>query len=370
MGVLDVPLRTFTAAFVPSEASWLFARTLTPIQYSSYVDLTAGIYTGLYGAVFDLAHVSTSFSYGLKGPFRDDSYTVPHYVQGRIRGYISKPGLDSFANWYDLPITLGTNQVRALSTVQDGQGSDGTPAASCIASSLGANNTVYTSQQVIPVLSTKYAYALTPGLGSSRLGFQFPDQALFNTNFSVLNPDVFGQNWCLMGGTAVPAPPNLANVFFSLNQVRYYDVTWDNVSVNTELTFNQNFSTRSMPTPFGWLYTELTNTVTVQGKNYTGFMILTSHDGTKWWLINIIPTDANSTQWNFAVGSARAQFLPTGEMLFHHNHFDNVVLISTSLGNLSNLFKQLPVYPPVDLPKPPADTEAQLLSYRSQSAKD
>jgi len=373
-GIVQVPIAQYITNFIPAVGGWQFGTSPWPIAYWWAKNNVTEQAVALVGSVFGpLPHKQTdfvigNFASGFSGLGASRGNCI--FTNGRIRGFYRDALNNITANTYDFPLTLGTPLTLASFTGTNYPAVVGAriPGNSFTdGSQLGALGSIYSMNDFDTLL---HDYLLTYPLGGGVVdghpfGFEFPLRGLFPTDLGMLCPDNVGQNWATVGGSGSNGRLLARCNFTAPGLLNFFTPTWDNAQLNTymQADFPSSVSTRA--TPFGWL-TVMTNNstssrpLTFQGKTYTSYMILTSFDASWWTLIEIIPQDAVSLNWQGTVGTVQACIMPSGQMLLHSTQQD--AIINTS-GLSVNFARQLPVYPPMDIPSPPPEEVVPVMPY-------
>lgn len=373
-GVIPVPIASWITTYTPIVTGWSFGLAAWPVEYGWREDAVTRRALALKGTLFDPTFKQTAFSLGdfTAGIAANKGNVI--YNKGCIQGfYVNDNGINSVANTYRYSMTPGAALTNALfsgvtygsitGALFPGQSFKG-------GSQLGANNVVYAMNDFQTlVLDYLCSWDFGGGMAYGRPsppGFEFPLRSAFPTDLGYLQADPAGNNWATVGGSGAGTKRLALCNFAGTGNLDFYELTWDNATIDGYVTALFNAS-GTRPTPFGWLTVVMNNTtsnkpVTIGGKTYTSYMILTSLDGTKWWLMNIIGQDANGANWQGNIGTASACIFPNGQMVIHHNAQDAIVLASLNVGTVAY---QLPVYPPMKIPNPPPDTEVSILPFEA-----
>lgn len=378
-GIIDVPIATWLDTYVPVNTGWSFGTSMWPVDYGWRKDPVTDAAVALKGTVFGEAIKQTSFAYGdftagIGGISAPRGNCI--YNNGRLRGFYKNDSLPvATANTFDYGITLGSNVVQPTFSGVNYPSITGAriPGNSFTdGSQLGASGIIY-SMNDVNTLVDDYLLSWANGGGvvnGNPLGFKFPLRGLFPTDLALLCPDNFGNNWATVGGSGSNGRLLCLCDFSVPGNLAFFTLTWDNATLDTYLQSDFGSANVTRATPFGWLSCTINNStasrpVTINGTLYTSYMILTSFDATKYWLLNIRGLDGNGQNWQSNIGTVQACIFPSGTMLIHSTHQDAIINASVQT---SSIFKQLPVFPPVALPSPPADTEIPLTSFREINA--
>jgi len=373
-GIIPVPIAQYITNFVPAIGGWSFGTSPWPIAYWWAKNNVTEQAVALVGSVFGpVAHKQTdfvigNFASGFSGLGASRGNVM--FTNNRIRGFYRNALNNVTANTYDFPLTLGTplnigsfsglNYPSVVGARIPGNSfTDG--------SQLGAQGSIYSMNDFDTLL---HDYLLTYPLGGGVVdghpgGFEFPLRGLFPTDLQLLAVDPFNQNWATVGGSGSGTRLLARCSFTPPGVLNFFSMTWDNAQLSTYMQSDFTSTNVTRATPFGWLSVMLNNStssrpLTHNGKTYTSYMILTSFDGTKWWLLEVFPQDAVSAAWQGTIGSAQAAILPSGQMLIHNTSQD--AIINTS-GLSVNFARQLPVYPPMDIPTPPPEEVVPIMPY-------
>lgn len=372
-GIIPVPIATYLNAFTPSHTGWSFGNSPWPVEFAWRKHATTGAALALKGTVFGGASKTTTFAMG------DFTAGVPGangnciYNQNQLKSFYANATIDNFANIYSYGLNLGTPLVAGIfsgvtiGTITGARIPGNSFTDGC---QIGAGNVIY-SMNDFDTLVTDFIMTWPGGITVTNGPMTFPLRGLFPTDLNMLVADTNGINWATVGGSGSNGRLLARCDFTGAGNLDFYTLTWDNPTLSGYLVTNFNSVNSTRPTPFGWLSVLINNgtasqPVTIDGKLYTSYMILTSFDGTKYWLLDIQGQDANGQNWQGNIGTAQAVIMPDGMMLIHQTNQDAIVLqsvISTAL------FKMLPVFPPVSLPSPPPDTELALTLFREENAK-
>lgn len=373
-GIIPVPIGTWINNYVPViGGGWSFGDSAWPIDFAFKKDAVTAQIIALKGTVFGPTVKQTTFEIGdfSKGNLATSLNCI--YNGSQILSMFPNSAPAHYPSTFAYGLQLGTNIVHGIFNGLD------YPAYNAAAfpgpgfnngSQLGANKVIYGTNDIVTLVTDKL---LSWSFGGNvAQTWDFPLRGIFPTNLGKLGVDpATNSTWATVGGSGAIA--NLCRPDFGgLGFLEFFTLTWDNPVINGYVSFDFNISNTSA-TPYGWLTTELNNgssnrSVTINGTLYTSYMILTSLDGTKWWLLNIIPTDADSAGWQGSIGTVTAKFFPNGQLVLHHNSGSKDALIFASVQE-SALFKMLPVFPPVSLPSPPPDNEGSILPFREVNAK-
>jgi hypothetical protein len=377
-GIIPVPIANYINNFIPAIAGWQFGVSPWPLAYWWAKNAVNEQAVALVGSVFGpTAHKQTDFAIGnfasgFSGLGAERGNCI--YDRGAIKGFFKNDSLPvATANTFNFGLNLGTNLSLPSFSGTNYPAITGAriPGNSFNSGSqLGALGYVYSMNDVNTLLDD---YLLTYTGGSAvangnPAGFKFPLRGLFPTDLNMLAVDPAGRNWATVGGSGSNGRLLALCDFTAPGVLSFFIPTWDNATLNGYL--QGDFSSQATrPTPFGWL-TAMTNNstsarpVTIGGKLYNSYMILTSFDCLKYWLLNIIPQDAISQTWQGTVGTVGACIMPSGQMLIHSTNQD--AIINTS-GLSQNFALQLPVYPPMNIPSPPPDEVVPILPYEANT---
>jgi hypothetical protein len=156
-------------------------------------------------------------------------------------------------------------------------------------------------------------------------------------------------NWIQNGGTVLGR--NLIQTSFDGNAIRY-NLTYQSpdgaFDMNSVLTNLSNIASMRT-TPLGWVW--LTGTVTViAGRSFNGYGVLILPDGLSYFILRIVPTDAQSVNWRS--GTPQAKMDSDGYLWFKSSTSDTQVY--ASLAALTTQ-PQITIHPPsiplIDTPR-------------------
>jgi len=373
-GVIPVPIGLWLNGYTPSNSGWLFGSSPWPIEFTGRRVTATQAFLGVKGSIFDPVNFATSFSLGTVagGTIANNINVI--YDNGQLRGFYQNANIPNTPTVFSYGITKGIPLVNPVwSGVEFGAitGSRVPGNGFKDGCQLGAGHVIYSEYDKTTLVESPLLVFNPDNSvnGSYPGGFEFPLRGAFPTDLQQLCVSPTGQNWATVGGSGSSGRVFASCDFSAPGFLGFKIATWDIPAVDAIMQ-TEIHSDKTRPTPFGWLSCigGASQPVTIGGITYTSYMILTSADGSKYWLLNILPQDAFGANWQNSIGTTNAVMFPSGQMLIHRNNVTQDAIILTSLV-LNSIFKMLPVFPPVSLPNPPPDTEIPLTLFREENAK-
>jgi hypothetical protein len=341
-GFIDITIKTLITGYVGRKPNWVFnAGSLWP-QFSGTELFNDGTHNGVNGAWCDVffkkggnagggAGVSLN-QWGDLTPFTSYANFMPGYYDGQITGigsFAQNGAFPTFISGYQYKIDLNSNsnypatggimppQINPIQltniptgfsfpvikiggivtmldkkTMVDFYSGTGFPQPLNMIDNFGnlyGFGNVYTGQQKIGGIAQRF---YTP----------------FNATGGVLTTGGLDQLATLFDGSGQPL-------------ITVFGIVWDNVTIDTFMHGSGNFISSTI-TPFGFLtYGFIATPFIVAGRTLNlQPLILTSFDGTKYWVINLVPGDAAAVTVVASAGAARAGHItPDGTFWFQNS---------------------------------------------------
>lgn len=362
-GLFGLYIRTYTTTYVSPSGGWSFdPNCLLPQDFCAY-DSGALNPVGMQGNIFDLVAGTTNYKVGdVTAHNAGANYgKLQPNNKGRLQGFLYASGAGQKPVWWmDFPFAFGTNFISPAfnynTVLTYGAGANtGSPNPAAgnnfltVAGVYTSGNIGATGQNYLQMQSN--GNLLVSPVGFS-LGFAGGD------GFTATMPAPDGLNYCaqsaLIHQTDFVGIDNSFNPIFQ-NPPGAYDL-------NAWLQANAFGGILLTITPLGWLIFNQ-STVTMDGANLSGFGVLIAPDFSRYWVIQIVPTDANSVGWNGGT-QPQGKFDRNGNLFFKPFNISATIFVSTGI---VDRFRNLPVFPPIALPAPPDDTETTLNLYRGIS---
>lgn len=330
-GIYDIPIKTFITGYVPRVAGWKFNYgSIYPCSSGTRL-LNTGTFNGICGGWCDVFSASQPGSggrfslnqWGDLSPATATGNFNPSYspVDGQIHGihFSTRNGapFDCTISGYKYPASLTANSNYPSANL-------------AMPSQINPGLITVANAPVIPTFQNAGSIAfLTSTPVVAMAGFYVPAAPvdMFDDNgfiYHILGNSARGiagivpsQNIALYNNGAIDCLVNLLPTVGAP-----IIVTWDNATINTALQDAGAAGTgltRSTISPWGFLSFFL-GTLTIAGRTLTNFVVLTSFDGLKYWLINMIPMDAAAIVSLSGAGSARtAHISPDGTFMFQNS---------------------------------------------------
>lgn len=375
LGVLDLSLRTFTTTYVSLNAGgwgWMNC-ALQPIDFGINLDLANGAIPGFGCTVFDFVTGATKFSYGNTGAITATAnsngicWQRTNGNNGRLSGWLFPPTQLQPYQFSD-NVTLGVAKLNSPFSVAahlilpTGVSNTAAPEPFVGSNYIDVNGLNFGSYRVNLVPFSAY---LNPASLQVTSGFAW--NMAIGTNSEVNSAIPYnGMNYLFMrdstGGTptaTVYVTPDFRNLQSSFVP-GLANPPGASIDLNAYIRAVATNSPTSTYRGFLWLNK---NPLTITGHaTMNGFGILMTPDGSGYYLINFVPTDATAANWQTTAGDVQGKFDDTGILWVKQVVSPSVIFSTTPIPKYA-----YPMYPPIGVPAPQNDSNIAIRSYRGQS---
>lgn len=377
MGIRTLPLRTFTTTFSAINGAFAWnANALQPMEFAGKILITGPTFQSVaFGCtVFDSATGSTRWTFGnmASGSFNNNFGNIlwkrGNDVSGYLRGWIwneantQKPNNFSYPVTFGVPVSGGPFAVSTLfqtpSTVNSAVPDPG--AGSNSGNWYDSRGFIFTTwrDQLVQKYMDWNGYGGITQLGS------VVAQLSATKRFTVMVPyGEYDYVWCEDStgpGTKIMMRTNWVNV--AQNWTPQLAVPAGGSSI--DLTAYINNPLTSAPTAcyggFLWLNK---NTATIGNKVLNGFGIYVNPDFGFYYILEIIPTDANAANWNVGIGDVQGKWDDLGALWIKNVNSATTIFVTTP-----EQYKVKEIFPPTPLPSPPDDSEIPVKMLRGETA--
>jgi hypothetical protein len=356
-GLQIIKLRTYTNNYPYIHSTWTFdPNNRQPMEFAGYV-APSGFPQACIGNVFDLETGITNFTLGnaAGGTYNTDDFGGVLYSPNQLKGFVYGGVLVNRSYIVSETFFLGTNKITSLNlsfgSLIPVETNTGQPFPN-----YGANwavvNGIYSSYGIDLVAGyyNLYPDSIRPADGGAQ-GFTFNHQ---NGAFVSVLP-WNGQNYVLLDQNK----GYIVNENFSANPptivLNFVNPNNSNINVNAAISSS---AAEMCATYQGWMNL-FPNAVTCEGRTLNGYGILIAPDFSSYKILGFVPEDVTASTWNSGSGNIQGKFDLNGALWIHHNNDPSTLFVSAG-----NVLKELPIFPPVALPTPPADSEKTILPLR------
>lgn len=358
-GMFGLYIRTYTDSYTGLRAIWNFdPNMLLPVDFTAYQDADDNL-LGMQGNVFDLEAGTTNFQIGnvTSGTTNILTYGKLIPTGTRLQGFTYPVANTETFLFNDYPFPLGTDlklnsfEVNNVHTITEGGPNTETPLSYCnnnFETFLG----VYSSGEIMEVPF----YLQADNRGDVYISGDGFNAGFGNTTPLELSLPFNGFNYGLGGPDG----------FFQTDFIAFAS-TFALEFGNPPGSFDLNAFVNSLDFD-AWTITNQGflifngSTETINGVTLNGFGIFIAPDFSSYQIIQIVPTDAASVNWNSSAGSEpQGKFDTTGHLFIKQFDVYDTIYVSTGV---VPVFRNLPVFPPIALPDMPTDTEETLNLYR------
>ena len=357
-GLQIIKLRTYTTTYPNIQSGWVFnPNNRQPMEFAGYVT-SSFLPQACKGNVFDVETGITNFTFGnaAGGTLNTPDFGALLYSPNQLKGFVYGGGLVKQSYIASETFFLGTNKTTATLNLSPGtllpnMTNTGQPFP---------NNSA--NWEVINGIYSSYGINLVAGYYNLGLSNIIPsDGGAQGFIFNNTNGDfVSALSW--KGKNYIWLDQNkgyIANENFSANPPviipNFANPNNSNINVNAAISSSE---AEMSITYQGWMNL-FRDTVTCEGKTFNGYGILVAPDFSSYKILGFLPEDATAFTWISGIGNIEGKFDLNGALWVHATNNPTTLFISAG-----NVVKELPIFPPVALPTPPADSERTILPLR------